>query len=231
MSLQFREGEVVLSKITEIKHDFRRALAKRNYTDKIVYHHQAGNEADATTIHRWHRNRQTSSGGYWAGIGYHYIIMRNGEIQTGRPHWAYGAHAGSSANGSSIGIMFTGNLDVQKPTQAQIDSAVWLEKEIIRPIYGKLRIEQHSDHMATSCAGKNFPMKEIKRRAIEEEVFELVSKYFRDIKHEWQATHVDSLREKGIVSGRTADTYDPDSPVTRAELAVVVNKAIDYLSK
>ncbi len=57
----------------------------------------------------------------------------------------------------------------------------------------------------------------------------MVSKYFKDIRQEWQATHVDSLREKGIISGRTDDTFDPDSPITRAECAVVVSRAVKYL--
>ena len=69
-------------------------------------------------------------------------------------------------------------------------------------------------------------------RQIEERMFrEMVSKYFKDIHQEWQAEHVDSLREKGIISGRTEDTFDPDSPITRAEVAVVVNRAIEYLER
>ena len=220
-----------MSRLMEIDHDFRRNLSRRNRTDEIVFHHQAGNEVDADTIHGWHKNRQTSSGRYWAGIGYHYIIMRDGTIQTGRPHWAYGAHAGSTANGISIGVMFTGNLEVNQPTQAQIDSAVWLEKEIIRPRYGRLKIKGHRDHMATSCPGRNLPLEQIKRRILEEEVLEMVSKYFKDIRHKWQADHVDPLKEKGIISGRTEDTFDPDAPITRAECAVLIKKTIDYLDR
>ena len=218
-----------MSRIQAITHEFRRPLSRRNNTDTIVFHHQAGNEVDAATIHGWHRNRKTNSGRYWAGIGYHYIIMRDGVIQTGRPDWAYGAHAGAGANGSSIGVMVTGNLEVQEPTAAQMDSAVWLVREVLIPRYGKLAITGHRDHMATSCPGRHFPMEELKGRIIEEEVIKMVSKYFKDIRQPWQAEAVDSLRGKGIVSGRTESTFDPDSPITRAECAVLIHKTMEYL--
>ena len=64
----------------------------------------------------------------------------------------------------------------------------------------------------------------------EEMITEMVSKYFKDISQKWQADHVDPLKEKGIISGRTEDTFDPDAPITRAECAVLIKKTIDYIS-
>lgn len=148
--------------IREIQHNFRRPLSRRNRTDRVVFHHQAGNEVDAAIIHGWHLKRKTNTGSYWAGIGYHYIIMRNGEIQTGRPHWAYGAHGGTTVNGSSIGVMLTGNLDNHHPTEEQVRSVVHLVKRVLEPLYGKLIISGHREHMATSCPGRNFPMERLK---------------------------------------------------------------------
>ena len=211
--------------IKQIAHKFKRNPSPRRVTNEIVIHHSGGHDASASTIHQWHLDRE------WIGIGYHFVIRYDGSIETGRPIDTQGAHAGATANNRSIGICVLGNFDNIHPKKEQIDSLVWLISEHIFGIYGKLKISGHKDHMSTSCPGNNFPMDVIKKLILERMVVEMVSKYFKDIRHEWQATHVDSLREKGIVSGRTADTYDPDSPVTRAELAVVVNKAIEYLSK
>ena len=66
--------------ITQINHRFKSIPKLRRVTQRIIIHHSAsrGNE-DAATIHRWHLSRG------WAGIGYHFVILRNGEIQAGRP--------------------------------------------------------------------------------------------------------------------------------------------------
>lgn len=55
-------------------------------------------------IDRWHRNRG------WNGCGYHYVVLRDGTIQTGRPHEQIGAHCGGH-NIHSIGVCYIGGLD------------------------------------------------------------------------------------------------------------------------
>ncbi|SDZ19687.1 S-layer homology domain-containing protein [Tindallia californiensis] len=67
--------------------------------------------------------------------------------------------------------------------------------------------------------------------SIEGMIEHMKSKYFKDIKQQWQADHVDPLKEKGIISGRTETTFDPDAPITRAECAVLIKKTIDYLER
>jgi N-acetylmuramoyl-L-alanine amidase len=52
-------------------------------------------------IDLWHRARG------WSGIGYHYVVRRNGEIEKGRPDIKVGAHA-RGANTESIGIVWVG---------------------------------------------------------------------------------------------------------------------------
>ena len=55
-------------------------------------------------IDEWHRARG------WNGIGYHYVIRRNGEIENGREIGTVGAHvAGHNAN--SVGICLVGGVD------------------------------------------------------------------------------------------------------------------------
>ena len=48
---------------------------------------QPDQTSSAAQIDTWHRKQ-----GWKFGIGYHYVIRRNGEIEPGRPEWMVGAH-------------------------------------------------------------------------------------------------------------------------------------------
>ena len=67
--------------------------------------------SSAADIDSWHRDR-----GFKFGIGYHYVIRRNGEIESGRPEWMVGAHChvkGQNHNKYSIGVCYEGGLDIR----------------------------------------------------------------------------------------------------------------------
>lgn len=55
-------------------------------------------------IRRWHLERG------FKDIGYHYVIRRDGSIESGRPEWNVGAHA-KGYNASSLGVCLVGGLD------------------------------------------------------------------------------------------------------------------------
>ena len=63
--------------------------------------------SSAAQIDTWHRQR-----GFHLGIGYHYVIRRDGEIEPGRPEWMVGAHC-LNHNAHSIGICYEGGLDIR----------------------------------------------------------------------------------------------------------------------
>ena len=78
----------------------------RNITE-IIIHCSAtieGKHFTADDIDRWHRQRGFHS------IGYHYVILLNGETQKGRDLQQIGAHC-TGHNGQSIGICYIGGLD------------------------------------------------------------------------------------------------------------------------
>jgi hypothetical protein len=52
-------------------------------------------------IDQWHKERG------WKGVGYHYVIRRNGVIETGRPENEIGAHV-TGHNRFSIGVCWVG---------------------------------------------------------------------------------------------------------------------------
>lgn len=129
------------------------SLSYRSATRRIILHHAAAKNCDATTIHRWHK----ANG--WAGIGYHFIVRKSGAIERGRPEWALGAHA-SGSNSDSIGICFEG--DFEKETMTSVQRAAG--KELIAWLkegYKINKVQAHRDVCATSCPGKNFPFSEI----------------------------------------------------------------------
>lgn len=139
--------------IKTIEHKFNKPLTKRSNTNKIIIHHSASKEADASTIHNWHLEKG------WAGIGYHYVVRKNGSIETGRPLDTIGAHC-TNQNADSIGICCEGNFNKEKMTTKQRNSLQELLANL-SAIYGIIPIKCHRDFMATDCPGKNFPIDKI----------------------------------------------------------------------
>jgi N-acetyl-anhydromuramyl-L-alanine amidase AmpD len=150
--------------IVETNLQFSRAPSKRTRTGRIILHHTASADVSAATIHGWHKGQG------WIGIGYHFVIRAGGAIERGRPEWAIGSHSGPAGNGDSIGIVLTGNFEYDKPTEAQLDSLVWLITQYLEPKYGKLQVIGHKDVMATACPGRNFPWAELRERLEDDEM-------------------------------------------------------------
>ena len=73
----------------------------------IIIHCSAvplGRQSSALDIDRWHR-----ASGY-KSIGYHFVVRRDGNIETGRRLEEIGAHC-ADHNRHSIGICYEGGLD------------------------------------------------------------------------------------------------------------------------
>ena len=139
-------------KITETNLDFG-SLTKRATTDMIVLHHTGENDIDASAeqIHNWHLNQK------WAGIGYHFVIRKDGTIERGRPEWAVGSHA-YSENSHSLGIHISGDFEQAKPTEKQIDSCSALIADLCEKYNiscDRAHIVGHGELMPTACPGKN----------------------------------------------------------------------------
>ena len=91
-------------------------LSNRSKTTSMILHHADAETSDAKTIHQWHINNG------WSGIGYHYVVRKNGAIERGRPENTVGAHAEGS-NFDSIGICFEGNFQTDKVRVTQKSAA------------------------------------------------------------------------------------------------------------
>ena len=130
------------------------SMDKRPYTGAIVVHHTGMRDTDMTVaeIHDLHVNQNK-----WSGIGYHFVVHKDGTIEHGRPLEALGAHALSN-NQFTVGICLTGNYDIGKPNETQLFSA----EQLIVALCDKYKIEPddmsifgHRDLCPTSCPGKS----------------------------------------------------------------------------
>ena len=95
-------------------------------------------------IDTWHRRDRH----YKFGIGYHYVVRRDGQIEPGRPEWMVGAHC-KNHNAHSLGICYEGGLDIRGDpadtrTLAQKLAMVQL-LEVLRRRYPKALIVGHHD--------------------------------------------------------------------------------------
>ena len=75
-------------------------------------------DIDAAEIHRWHKERG------FDGIGYNYVIKRNGKIEQGRPHYWTGAHV-SGHNANSLGICLVGRSDFSDEQMESLKSLLY----------------------------------------------------------------------------------------------------------
>ncbi|MGE1061547.1 N-acetylmuramoyl-L-alanine amidase [Megasphaera paucivorans] len=139
--------------IKETNLTFCQPLVQRKLTNIIVIHHVGGTNRDvsASEIHQWH----LANG--WAGIGYHFVIRKDGTIERGRPMGAIGAHC-YGYNQTSVGICSAGDFETAYPTDAQLKSiglmtAYLCQKYSLHP--NNHTVFGHRDLNSTLCPGKN----------------------------------------------------------------------------
>lgn len=179
-------------------------LQARKSTGLIVLHHSASPDVNAAEIHTWHLARG------WAGIGYHFVIRRNGQIERGRPLEMIGAHAGPGINGHSIGICLCGNFMQESPGVAQLHSLNELIAEL-NQLYAAshpagLAIKLHREVAATECPGKMFPGEQLKSLSQLQEI----SEGSEDV-DDWQ----ERLMQEAQAAGLIQEQHQPDDPAPK----------------
>ncbi|MEW6171849.1 MAG: N-acetylmuramoyl-L-alanine amidase [Bacillota bacterium] len=117
--------------------------------DYIVVHHTANADVPVEMVDQWHKNRG------WAGVGYHYVVRRNGDIERGRPEHMQGAHV-IGHNDHSLGVALGGDFTKYVPPEAQLSAAVKLVRDLLMR-YPKAKLARHRDLQSTSCPGDAFP--------------------------------------------------------------------------
>lgn len=119
--------------------------------DEIIIHCSdtpANMDCGRDEIDRWHK----ANG--WSGIGYHYVIRRDGTIEDGRDIEMIGAHAlGHNAN--SIGVCLIGGKGGSGKTDCNFTAAQWGALRILvshlTSQYQGARVIGHRDVAAKAC--------------------------------------------------------------------------------
>tara|TARA_R100000951_G_scaffold81959_1_gene69642 strand:- start:789 stop:1202 length:414 start_codon:yes stop_codon:yes gene_type:complete len=121
--------------------------------NKLIIHCSATRECDdsvnASVIDRWHKARG------WKGCGYHFIVLIDGTIETGRMINEVGAHV-RGMNKSSIGICYIGGLDrdakTSKDTRTpQQKESLLLLIKTLNKIYPEATLHGHNEFSNKAC--------------------------------------------------------------------------------
>ena len=148
----------------------------------IIIHHTAtpdvayGEKVDAAFIDREHAKRGFSiaTREHTYHIGYHYLILRDGTVQPGRPEWMPGSH--TLHHNDQLGICLVGNFSSgdnphgengsMRPSPQQLAALDKLLHQLIRTYHFRPNnLHRHRDYAQTACPGDRFPFEEVKRRA------------------------------------------------------------------
>ena len=85
---------------------------------------QAKQDITAADIGRWHRQRG------FLKIGYHFVIRRDGTVETGRGLDEVGAHV-EGFNSQSIGVCLVGGIDAKGKAEDNFTNEQWAALEVL----------------------------------------------------------------------------------------------------
>jgi N-acetyl-anhydromuramyl-L-alanine amidase AmpD len=129
---------------------------------KIIIHCSAtppGMDIGVKEIRGWH---VTSNG--WDDVGYHYVIRRDGVVETGRPLDRAGAHT-AGHNTDSVGVCLVGGVEADRKTpEANYTAAQWSTLEtLVRKLL--IRFPSASVHGHREFARKACPSFDVREWA------------------------------------------------------------------
>ena len=108
-----------------------------------------GHAYTVSDVDRWHRARG------WKGIGYHYLVLLDGRIQSGRPENQVGAHC-VGHNRCSIGVCYVGGLsaDGRTPQDTRTPAQRVALRELVADLlerYPQAKVHGHNEFAAKAC--------------------------------------------------------------------------------
>jgi N-acetyl-anhydromuramyl-L-alanine amidase AmpD len=127
-------------------------MQTRSKTDEIIIHcasTKPSMDTDAADIDRWHRERG------FLKIGYHFVIKRDGTVETGRELLEVGAHA-KGHNSRSVGVCMIGGMKQESSasetnfTKAQWASLAKVVDELVET-FPEARVRGHDEVANKEC--------------------------------------------------------------------------------
>ncbi|MED4354796.1 N-acetylmuramoyl-L-alanine amidase [Schinkia azotoformans] len=200
--------------------------------------HNTGNEKSTAQNERnWLTNptndRQAS---------FHIVVDENNAIECiplNENAWACGDGFNGTGNRKSINIEICESGNYQKAVENAIKLTVELMNKYNIPIEN---VKRHFDWSGKICprlmydkgtwnTWKQFKQ-DLQKEVTKEKVVIAMSKYFKDVpQSHWALNDIDALKEKGVLAGKTDGTFGIGETIKREEVAVLINRAIDYIIK
>lgn len=120
--------------------------------NRIILHCSAtpeGKDFTVADIDRWHKARG------WQGIGYHYVVYRDGTVHNGRDIAVAGAHT-SGYNKNSIGVCYIGGVaaDGKTPKDTRTAEQRVALRELVERLkkqFPKATIHGHYEFAPKAC--------------------------------------------------------------------------------
>ncbi|MFV8826967.1 peptidoglycan-binding protein [Alkalihalobacterium sp. APHAB7] len=111
------------------RHGSRRYRRRsRGAIRNIAIHHSATTSGSAEAFARYHVNNLG-----WPGIGYHYVVDRDGSISWCHDLEVVSYHVGNS-NGMTVGVCMVGDFRTQTPTSQQREAALELTQFLMNEL-------------------------------------------------------------------------------------------------
>ena len=119
---------------------------------RIILHCSAtpeGKDFTVADIDKWHKARG------WQGIGYHYVVYRDGSVHEGRNIVVAGAHT-SGYNKNSIGVCYIGGVAADGKTPKDTRTAAQRRAlrvlvEQLKKQFPKATVHGHYEFAAKAC--------------------------------------------------------------------------------
>ncbi len=181
--------------IIEVTYKWKGNLSYGNKPNKIVLHNADASKCSVEDIHRWHLNNG------WTGIGYHFLVRKDGTIYRGRPENTIGAHV-SGQNTNTLGICAEGKYNSETMPDIQKNSIAKLI-EYLRNKYGSMPIYGHKELGATDCPGKLFPLADFKKGIITTPINPNVDDWVARLQKELNKQGYGNLKVDNIAGVRT----------------------------
>ncbi len=125
---------------------------KRDSTDFVVIHCSATPpdlDIGRDEIDVWHRARG------WNGVGYHFVIRRDGELEYGRQPTKKGAHAGAAYNNRSLGLCMIGGVNADGKPESNFTAAQWSTLlgmiDALKLVWPDAKVIGHNEVSAKAC--------------------------------------------------------------------------------
>lgn len=123
----------------------------RSRTDAIFVHcsaTQPSQDIGVDTIRMWHKQQG------WLDVGYHFVIKRDGTVESGRPVDVVGSHV-KDWNSRSVGVCLVGGIDAKGKFEANFTPAQMnaLRNKLaeLKVMYPQADIKGHHDVAPKAC--------------------------------------------------------------------------------